>query len=61
LAIEENARKLWKRIHDKLWLGLGAEVYVVKKRKMLPPRIEPYLSAPYRIIGRTFPFDTSHT
>jgi hypothetical protein len=44
LAIEENARKLWKRIHDKL-----------------PPRIKPYLSAPYRIIGRTFPFDTSHT
>jgi hypothetical protein len=32
LAVEENAGRLWKRIHDKLWLGLGAEVHVVKKR-----------------------------
>lgn len=33
VAVEENARKFWKKIHDKLWLGLGAEVNVVKKKK----------------------------
>lgn len=61
LAVEENAGRLWKRIHDKLWLGLGTEVHVVKKRKMLPPRIEPHLLARYRITERIFPFDTAHT
>jgi hypothetical protein len=61
LAVEENARRFWKRFHDKLWLGLGTEVHVVKKRKMLPPRMEPHLLARYRIIGRIFQFDTAHT
>jgi hypothetical protein len=61
LAVEENARRLWKIIHDKLWLGLRTEVHVVKKRKMLPPTIEPHLLARYRIIGRIFPFNASHT
>jgi len=60
-AVEENAIRLWKKNNDKLWLGLRAEVHMVKKRKMLPPRFEPHLLAHYRIIGRIFPFDTAHT
>jgi hypothetical protein len=61
LAVGENARRLWKRIHDKLWLGLGAEINVVKNRKVLLPRIEPHLLVRYRIIGRIFPCDIAHT
>jgi hypothetical protein len=61
LAVQENARRFWKEIHDKLWLGLRAEVHVVKERKVLPPRIEPHLLARHRIIGRIFQFDTAHT